>query len=88
MPFAQRALEIARANYGELHPEVVRSLVLLGELEHLAGDNAAAIANLLGARSILQKAMSTQQAIYAIVLLELGTAYLADGSVWDAEKTL
>jgi tetratricopeptide (TPR) repeat protein len=88
LPFARRALEIARKVHGEYDVDVVLSLDLLGTLDLLAGDNKAAIENDQTARSLVKKYLGTGPAIQAVLLLHLGMAYLAGGRLEQAEAAL
>lgn len=88
IPLAQQALDIVRKVHGENTPEAVLSLDTLGTLEHLAGDNPAAIKNFELALAIVEKYLGTPRPMQALLLLHLGTAYLADGSLAQAEHAL
>jgi tetratricopeptide (TPR) repeat protein len=88
LAFVRRALDIALEAYGENDRETVILLDALGTLDCLAGENNAAIKNYELARSIVEKYLGKGAPIHALLLLHLGTAYLADGMFEEAEHAL
>ena len=88
LPFAQRALNIARQVHGEYAPEAVLSQDLVGELDLLSGNTEAAIETEQSAQSIVEKYLGTGAPIQAVLLLHLGIAYLEAGRLEDAGKAL
>jgi len=88
LPFAQRALQIAREVHGEYAPEVVLSQDLVGELDFLSGDSQAAVETEQSAQSIVERYLGTGAPIQAVLLLHLGNAYLASARLEEAEKAL
>ncbi len=86
LPFAQRAVDVARAAYGPNDLRVASELDGLGQLDRLAGDPKAAIENFQRMRPMVEKQLGMEHPLYAMLLVKTGAAYLADGRLEDAES--
>jgi tetratricopeptide (TPR) repeat protein len=86
LPFTERGLQIAKTVYGENDLRVANELDALGTLDLVVGDTKGAIENYQLARPNVEKYLGAEHPLYAMLLVKVGAAYLADGRFEEAES--